>query len=435
MATVNFIIKGNSNPTTVLVRFINGRKHDFKRSTSIQVNPKNWNQQKGEYRKMSTSEDRDKKNGQLQNLRSFLLETYNIDYAKGTIISSNWLKESINKFFNRNEETDLDLFVHYGRYFIENLPNRVNQSKGTKLGVEPSTVKKYKTVINKIEGFEKYRKSKLYIHEVNPKFQKDFIHYLRNTEKLSENYTGRLIKFVKTICLDAKAYGIKTHSELNRIKGFSIKAKFICLNEEEIERIATFDFSKSPYLDNARDWLIVGVYTGQRVSDFLNFSKTKINNSFIELTQKKTNEITMIPLNVRVKEILNKYNGNFPRRISDQKFNVYIKIVCKKVEMTEIVEGSKKLEISKGIWRNVKGNYPKHELVSSHICRRTFATIHYGKLPTPVLMSITKHSTEKMFLTYIGKTSKDHAEILKQYWEQIQNPKKLEISHLKIVTS
>ncbi len=61
------------------------------------------------------------------------------------------------------------------------------------------------------------------------------------------------------------------------------------------------------------------------------------------------------------------------------------------------------------------------------ICRRSFSTNLYGKIPTPVIMSITGHSTEKMFLTYIGKTQKDNAEILKQYWEDQKKPPKMTV--------
>lgn len=42
------------------------------------------------------------------------------------------------------------------------------------------------------------------------------------------------------------------------------------------------------YLDNARDWLIIGCYSAQRVSDLLKFEETKIiEDDFLEFTQKK----------------------------------------------------------------------------------------------------------------------------------------------------
>ena len=441
MATVTFSIKGKNNPSTVLVRFTNGRKYDFKRSTSIQVNPNHWNHDKGVYRKVSTPEDRDEKNGKLQNLRTFILDSYNEDFSKGVIISSDWLNQTIFKYNNQTEETDLSQFVQYGEYFIENLPNRINNAKGSKLGVAESTVKKYQSIVNKIKKFDQHHKRKLYIQDVNLKFQKDFIYFLRNVEKLGENTTGRQLRFIKTICKDAKQYGIKTHPELEKIKGFHTKVDFVYLNEKEIDSIVKHDFSKSPYLDNARDWLIVGLYSGQRISDFMSFSIDTIKEGFFEFEQIKTGAKTLVPIHSDVQNIIDKYNGDFPRKISEQKFNEYIKIVCKEVEINELVDGGKleMIEEGKNIkkkkFRKVYGKYPKYELITSHICRRSFSTNHYGKLETPVLMSITNHSTEKMFLTYIGKTPKDHAEQLKEYWEQLRKNKNNEEPPMEVVKS
>jgi len=41
-----------------------------------------------------------------------------------------------------------------------------------------------------------------------------------------------------------------------------------------------------------------------------------------------------------------------------------------------------------------------------------------------LLMSVTGHSTEKMFLNYIGKTPMDNANQLKEYWEALEIRKK-----------
>ena len=79
---------------------------------------------------------------------------------------------------------------------------------------------------------------------------------------------------------------------------------------------------------------------------------------------------------------------------------------------------SKKIELSpeSKIYRKVTGTYQKWELVSSHIGRRSFATNFYGEIPTVLLMSATGHTTEAMFLEYIGKTQTQQAKELAKYW-------------------
>ena len=80
-----------------------------------------------------------------------------------------------------------------------------------------------------------------------------------------------------------------------------------------------------------------------------------------------------------------------------------------------------------------KGQYKKHELVSSHICRRSFATNHYGKLPTPVIMAVTGHQSSKQFMSYINKVPKDDAEILNSFWQLQEQKKEQKIPKLKVI--
>ena len=99
-------------------------------------------------------------------------------------------------------------------------------------------------------------------------------------------------------------------------------------------------------------------------------------------------------------------------------FNKYLKEICTISKIDKIVKGNK---YDDKIKRYISGEYPKYELVSSHICRRSFASNHYATelYPTPLLMNITAHSTEKMFLTYIGKEPIDYSLKLAKIWEKL----------------
>ena len=124
---------------------------------------------------------------------------------------------------------------------------------------------------------------------------------------------------------------------------------------------------------------------------------------------------------------------NLIRKVPTSYYSVW-KIVRSELLKKEISEA--RIEVKKGVWRKVKGNYPKDELVTSHICRRSFATNHYGKLSTPVIMSITGHKTETEFLKYIGKTPKDNAEVLNKYWkdQELKQSKKTKMKVVNTVT-
>jgi len=67
--------------------------------------------------------------------------------------------------------------------------------------------------------------------------------------------------------------------------------------------------------------------------------------------------------------------------------------------------------------RGVKKMRPKHNYISTHIGRRTFANIHYGKLPTPLIMRVTGHSKESTFLSYINQSDNSHIDTFLDYYK------------------
>ena len=73
-------------------------------------------------------------------------------------------------------------------------------------------------------------------------------------------------------------------------------------------------------------------------------------------------------------------------------------------------------ETDSKVYRKKSGIYKKYELVTSHIGRRSFATNFYGIIPTSFLIYMTGHSTEAMFLNYIGKSNKDIALEMTKYF-------------------
>lgn len=341
----------------------------------------------------------------LRKLEDFILDEVNIANANGIEIDGTWLQSKIDFHFNRAEVVELDYLTEYGKYFIKNLKYKTND-KTKKIGVTVATRKKYQTIVNKLMAFDKYRKVKTKLTDVNLRFRIELIDYLSEVDKLSDNTVGRYLKFVKSICLDAEKNGFKVNSQLKNFMGFSIDAPKVILNLNEIEQIKNTTFVSDKH-EIAKDWLIIGCFTGQRVSDLLRMNKSFIQHiqdyDFIVLTQQKTNKLVQIPIHHEVKEVLDKRNGEFPPIFSNNidsskaMFNVYLKQLCKIANINTIVQGNKFDEEKK---RYIGGLYPKHELVASHICRRSFASNHYATelYPTPILMNITAHKTEKMFL-------------------------------------
>ena len=51
----------------------------------------------------------------------------------------------------------------------------------------------------------------------------------------------------------------------------------------ELDTIYKLDLSKNKSLDNVRDWLLIGAYTGLRFSDLERLSKDNINDNIVEI--------------------------------------------------------------------------------------------------------------------------------------------------------
>lgn len=431
MASSNFRIKSDNEWNTIFYRFKQGKQFDIEASIGIQAPKGRWSEAKQEI--LTTNLINAKAtNAKLKEFDIFLRKEFESTKLaeEAILINTKWLKSKIDFFFNRetdNEEENEKLFL---TAFIDSYIKEA-RSKKTKKNqpLSKRTIQHYTTTLTKLEAFEEHIGQKVKLSDINLKFHSNFINFLETKQDLNPNTIGGYIDNIKLFCKNCenRGYTIPHFYKLQEFYSPSNTTNDIYLKEEEVNTIYTTKFEQD-YLDNARDWFIIGLRTGLRISDFLNLSQKNIVDGFFEIETKKTGFPVIIPIHQQIQEILKKRNGQFPRQISDQKFNKYIKKVAEIAGLNEIVDGAKLTEITQvengkktTKHRKTSNKFHKHELVSSHICRRTFATNLYGKLDTLTIMKITGHQTEKQFLAYIKITPKEYAIKLKEYWKTI-NP-------------
>src|SRR5690606_6597520 len=199
----------------------------------------------------------------------------------------------------------------------------------------------------------------------------------------------------------------------------------ITLKESELISIKQIEIPIQ--LKAARDWLIISCYTGQRISDFMNFNinMTEVigEKKCISFIQQKTQQNIYLPLHPEVSNILLDNENVFPKKLTTQKYNEQIKEVVKLAGINELVTVEKRLG-----HRSKTTLIPKWKAITSHIGRRSFASNFYGKIPTPLLMQATGHSTEQMFKRYISFIDTERIRSLGAYFEQIYNENQLGIS-------
>ncbi|MDP9961666.1 phage integrase SAM-like domain-containing protein [Chryseobacterium lathyri] len=407
MAKVSFFLRTTvkNKPSNICIR-LRDKDLDLRLALSeLKCLPDEWKNGKCKVASKKVFDtDTESINTKLSKIESHVLQKYS---DQNTILNYKvWLQSCLDEIFKPKVKTIYSSnLIEFIDTYLEIKKNTISKRTNYKIKVLKTMLINYCTYHKKAPIIE--------FKNLDNYFKDDFERYCLNINYKHETIYSKLTD-IKVISKFANNYDIENHPHTKEWKlGVSKfkkdKPKHIYLSFEELENIKN---SEQPhdYLDNAKDWLIIACFTGQRVGDFLKFEKSMIvENKYIEFKQEKTGKLMQIPLLKEVKKILDKRNGEFPRKISDVKFNKYIKIVCKNAQILEVVYGLKSQVLENKTKRGVLGYYPKYELVASHIGRRSFATNFHTLTATVDIMYVTGHSTEKQFLVYIGKTEKEMA--------------------------
>jgi integrase len=421
-----FIVKGKNINSTIHIQFWDSDRINQKKKTGLSVNFDDWSKSKQEVKHTITNPQKDFINDKLRKLKDFVFSEYNIDYNSNNTISASWLKEKINKFFNRTEKNESykTYFLDWITLFIENAPTTTYKGNP----ITKRAIQNYNSVKTKLLNFEKYSNSKLRLQDINLNFYNSFLLYCRNVERLNDNSFGSQISNIKKWCklIDNEGLPISKEYLNTEFRALTNTTKDIYLNDAEINKIYNFDFSYNETLNNVRDTFVIGLRSGLRIGDLMQLKTQNIDGDYIKIITKKTNKEVVIPIINEIEAILKTRNGIFPPTVAEQTFNEYIKEICKIVGINELVEGAKVVSKKndadyfgssiklKNTNRKQSGIYPKYELVTSHICRRSFITNLYGKTDNRSIMATSGHTTERIFENYIKTTPTEHADKIRE---------------------
>ncbi|MCL2028126.1 MAG: site-specific integrase [Bacteroidales bacterium] len=430
MATVKAFIRtstgGKDKPVNVRFRLSDGRNIQLFHKSEITVTPDRWDekQQKIKARCVIDETQRKEFDTVVDNRKAIIKSIY---LEKGKAITSDMLDAEVEKALNPElYEVKPQTLFQFTAEFIETAPDRKDRKTGRLLSY--NNIQNYRTTEKHLKAFAKsIRKKDFLFSEIDKNFYDKFVSYLQThkvtiikdgkpevvTEHFTQNTVGKQVRNLKLMLNDAQAKGICNIPDLQKnFYVFREDVDTIYLSEKELNQLKNTDFSKTPYLDRVRDWFLLLAWTGCRFSDLGKIAKTDIKDGIITFRQQKTNEPVEIPLYPVVIEILEKYDYNLPTEISNQRFNEYVKEVCKiaklnsKETRTRTVGGKLKTE-----------TFEKWQLVSSHTGRRSFCTNMFKMgVPTLTIMAISGHTTETAFLGYIKVTKREHAEIMKKIW-------------------
>lgn len=314
--------------------------------------------------------------------------------------------------------------------FFKYIENYIKDAKSGKRKIKANangkpyserSIKGYTTTLNTIKEFRKQSGHKdLEFDEVTINFYQNFESYVES-KKYSKNYFGSFIKYIKKFMRESLEEGLHNNTDFQK-KGFekvSAKSDSIALSISQLQSLASFDFSYNPCYDNARDFFLVGCWTGLRYSDFSKLTRDYVDGGYIDIVTQKTGQRVAVPILPELRKILDKYkhtDTGFPRAISDVKLNEYIKEICRIVG--EESEDKSFIRTNTTVFRRADKDVivkePLYKKISSHTGRRSFATNAVRlKVSTEAIKQITGHKTDAAFFKYVKIESREHADTLR----------------------
>lgn len=322
-------------------------------------------------------------------------------------------------------------------YLVDFIDQYVNDAKATR---NEGTIKVYVTTRNHIADYEKHKRQRITLETAGYGFLQGFYNFLIETKGQINVTAAKQVTTVKTFLSFARKHG---HTINQTYHDFTVKREtleVIALTESEFLTLYNLDLSsdgkvliqsepKALYISlkalaKVRDVFCFSCVTGLRYSDLAQLRREHIRDGYIKLTVTKTKEPIEIPLTTYATEILSRY----PHRIkvlpiiSGQKFNEYIKALCKYAGINEEIEivryrGAKREAVV----------YPKYELISAHTGRKTFATLSLEKgLNAEEVMSITGHRSYASFKRYVNITRDRKRAAMLKAWGGPETIKKAE---------
>lgn len=406
MATIKPILRTTGESVKIYIRFLNGRSHDYKLKTDFIVNSHDWN--KKNQRPKPNSENNKILKATLDKICSGIQAELNSISLQGLEPSKKWLENTYNSIVNKEEKGQNANIEYWIKFIIDN-SNLFENSVGEK-GLSKNRIKQYNTLLNTFKDYQSSHKYK--IAEINQVFYDTFFSWLSDYKRYAHNtckkYTDDLIAVAK----HSRKYNIPISKDIDYIKKVKTQKTYtIVLEEHEIENISKAKLNK-PHHETARQWFLLGIEIAQRVSDLLRLNESNIEylenlekekTKCLIFKQKKsqeTNEI-IIPFNNKLEQLLK--NG-FPQKISEQRFNEYIKDICRIAKIHEPTRGVKEQVVlinGVKVRRSVEDIYPKWELITSHTMRKT-ATTHMYQVFGSQVMHITGHKKEETVNIYVN---------------------------------
>jgi len=430
MTKVNFLIKSKNNPATIHVRFHKGVKTDLSKSTKLFTNPNCWDKKNGIVKNTIEEPNQLFINSKLKGIEAIIYKKHLEDYTSGEYIDYEWLESVINGYYNQdNSDKNYKIyFIDFAKKWIEECKgNRVNITKG-KL-VADGTIVEYSQAIEMVRKYDKHCNVKTKFVSMDLKWLSKWVNYMTKIMQYSSSTIYNKITIIKMIIREAKVENdikVNPHFESKKFtvaRNLGDDPSKIYLDDNKLKIL--FDLEVPEKLWDSKDLLIIGCWTGLRVSDIMNnLNLDNMENGVMDVKNKKTGICVKLPLHPMIKLIIKRNGEKLPKSVSEATFGKHIKEICKLAGFNKKLDGvvmkviGKDSITGKFVKRNVKGKYDFHELVTTHICRRSFSSNLSDKVSDEAIMDMSGWSDKKMKEHYNKKKKIASAIMVDDYYNK-----------------
>lgn len=283
-----------------------------------------------------------------------------------------------------------------------------------RISAKHKTVIKLITIRNQMLKF--MGKKKYYLTDFNQKFVNSLSFFWQEEIQLQPNTIHKNFRFITMFMNYLHVEGITDSVKYKKLKyPKSVETNTILLEKEEVKALIDY-IPKDARMGRIRDLFLVLIFTGLRFSDGIRISEKWVSNGFLHIHTQKTDEKVSIPIHPALKQVLEKYQYNLGSlKISNQKFNKAVKVLCEQAGITREVEF---IRYENGVRKYL--SIPKYKLIASHTGRRTFITNSIlAGVPFPVIQRITGHkklSTLQKYIDIADHIKAEEMEKLSRYF-------------------
>lgn len=253
-----------------------------------------------------------------------------------------------------------------------------------------------------LKGFEKSIRRKLAVADYDVAMHDQFLAYVRQKRQLAQNTVCKSVKhlkaFLRYVREDRK---MPTAIEAREMKVQWAEVDKVYLTAAELVALETALLPSQ--LVATRDAFLFCCYTGLRHSDLHELNAANVQewdgSRVLRLTQTKTRTAVSIYLTPPAAALLDKYAGTRKRLLpafTNQAMNRNLKQIAQLAGLGRSVE-----IVAVEAGRVVKRQQPKHDLVTMHTARHTFAVLSLMRgLPVAVLQKVLGHAKIQTTMIY-----------------------------------